>query len=155
MIELTFPWISIFILSFYIMEFNAWALHKYAMHGPLWFLHRGHHLGAKKYGLQLNDLFALFFATPSFLSILFSALYRIPSLGAVGFGIMLYGFAYFFIHDVVIHQRIRFTLFSNIFYIKTLIKAHHDHHTTITKKNAKNFGMLLVPFKYFRHNTCK
>jgi len=35
--------ITVFILTFLIMEFMAWFTHKYIMHGFLWVLHADHH----------------------------------------------------------------------------------------------------------------
>jgi len=39
----TFLWIAVFVLTFLVMEFMAWFIHKYIMHGLLWVLHKDHH----------------------------------------------------------------------------------------------------------------
>lgn len=129
------------------MEFAAWALHKYVMHGFLWSLHRDHHEPNDK-SFQRNDLFAIVFAVPSFFAILFGGLYDLPLLGAAGYGVMAYGVAYFLVHEAIIHRRFRF-LRGRGPYFRALIVAHRHHHLVQTKDGASNFGMLLVHPKYF------
>ena len=46
------------------MEAVAYLMHRYLMHGPLWFLHESHHR-PRRSPLEWNDLFGAFFATPS------------------------------------------------------------------------------------------
>ena len=36
------------LVTFLIMEFVAWAVHKYIMHGFLWSLHKDHHVVDKE-----------------------------------------------------------------------------------------------------------
>lgn len=145
-------WFGVFVATFIIMEFNAWWLHRYVMHGFGWWLHEDHHVIDEGKVYQRNDAFALFFAVPSFLLILSDHLAGKPLLGAIGFGIMAYGAAYFFIHEVVIHKRVptlrRHLNFSH-WYFRGVIKAHYHHHQVLTKEGARNFGMLVVPLRYF------
>lgn len=145
-------WLATFFATFIIMEFNAWWLHRYVMHGWGWFLHEDHHVIDSHKLFQRNDAFALFFAIPSFLFILFDHLMGLATLGAVGFGIMAYGAAYFFVHEVVIHKRVpalnRRIKFGH-WYFRAVIKAHYHHHQVVTKEGARNFGMLVVPLDYF------
>ena len=143
-------WIGIFFITFCIMEFNSWFLHKYVMHGFLWGLHKDHHIPNKNRRWQFNDTFAFFFATPSFLFILFDHLYTYPFLGAIGFGIMAYGVVYFFIHEVLIHHRLKFLSYKDNWYFEAINAAHKAHHSVKTKNGAYNFGMLIVPIKYFK-----
>lgn len=146
-------WLLLFTATFVIMEFNAWWLHKYVMHGVGWWLHEDHHVIEEDKPYQRNDVFALFFAVPSFVLILVDHLAGRPLLGAIGFGIMAYGAAYFFIHEVVIHKRLpalRRRLSFNHWYFRAVIKAHYHHHQVLTKEGARNFGMLVVPLHYFR-----
>ena len=66
----------------------------------------------------------------------------------VGFGILLYGLAYFFVHDLIIHQRFKvFTKSKNI-YILALRRAHKMHHKKIGKEDGESFGMLIIKRKY-------
>lgn len=130
------------------MEFVAWALHKYVMHGFLWNLHQDHHVPHKK-KFEKNDSFAFVFAVPSFLFILFDSLYRLPLLGAVGYGIMAYGVAYFLVHEAIIHRRFRFLRGRGPYFL-ALIIAHRKHHSVQTQHGASSFGMLIVSPKYFK-----
>ena len=144
-------WISVFLMTFIIMEFSAWFLHRFVMHGPLWGLHEDHHIPSKAHSWwQKNDLFALFFALPSFFLILFGTLLSNPLLGSIGYGTMAYGAVYFFVHEVVIHRRWRFFSVRGNWYIEALNAAHKIHHSVHHKEGAENFGMLIVPLGYFK-----
>ena len=59
-------------------------------------------------------------------------------------------FAYFLVHEIIIHQRIKLFTRSNNRYIKAIRWAHKMHHKHIGKEDGENFGMLFVPFKYFK-----
>lgn len=143
----------IIVSTFFIMEFNAWFLHKYVMHGPLWILHEDHHTPRKDRAYQLNDFFALVFAVPSFLFILFDRLYDLPIMGAIGFGIMAYGAAYFFIHEIIIHRRWKFFKIKSNWYFRGVNSAHKVHHSVQGKEGCTNFGMLVVSMKYFKKSS--
>ncbi len=58
-------WIGIVIGTFIFMEFNAWFMHKYIMHGFLWTLHKDHHKKDHKSWFERNDAFFLFYAVLS------------------------------------------------------------------------------------------
>ncbi len=146
-----FTGIIVFMLTFLIMEFMAWFTHKYVMHGFLWTLHRDHHKKDHDSWFERNDAFFIFYAL---VSIGFFLLwkYEILSIGlAIGLGILAYGIAYFIVHDIFIHQR--FKLFRNIDnkYARALRRAHKMHHKHLDKEDGECFGMLLVPFKYFKN----
>jgi beta-carotene 3-hydroxylase len=141
--------ISILLTAFFGMEGVAWLTHKYIMHGLFWNLHRDHH---KKdvYGFfEKNDYFFLIFATPGILC-LFYGLYYIPYLFWIGLGITSYGFAYFIVHDLFIHQRFKILRRSDWFYFRAIRKAHKVHHKVHTKEGCENFGMLWVSIRYFK-----
>ena len=135
--------ISIVIVTFWLMEFIAWATHKYVMHGFLWKLHKDHHQVNKNRILENNDAF-LIFAIPgaTFMIIGSTLLY-------IGIGITLYGFAYFFVHEVFIHQRIKLFKRTRITYFKA-IRKHIKCIIKFIKENGSCFGMLIVPFKYWK-----
>jgi len=139
----------LFLVTFFSMEFAAWSMHRFVMHGFCWNLHQDHHTPLKHRWWQLNDSFALFFAIPSFLTILLGSYWLDPHWATFGYGIMAYGIAYFFIHEVVIHRRLKFLKMDN-WYINGVTEAHRDHHKNRHKEGAENFGMLIVPFKYFK-----
>jgi beta-carotene 3-hydroxylase len=141
-------YIAIIVVVFMIMEAVSWLTHRYVMHGFLWMLHEDHH--NKKPGFfEKNDAFFVIFAVPSFLFILFGTIERIYWLQALGFGIMAYGFAYFLVHEVIIHQRFKWFTRSNNTYIRTIRWAHKMHHKHLGKEEGESFGMLMVHKKYW------
>ena len=87
----TVTYIIITLATFVTMEMVTWLTHKYVMHGVLWFLHEDHHAPVAGHSYQLNDFFAIFFAVPSVMSILFDSLYNLAMLGAIGYVVMAYG----------------------------------------------------------------
>ena len=131
------------------MEFVAWAAHKYLMHGALWIWHEDHHKPSG-HALQKNDAFFLIFAIPSWLCIMLGLQRQVYWVAAIGFGIALYGFAYFIVHEVIIHQRIKWFSRSNNTYIKTIRWAHKMHHKHLDKEEGESFGMLYVARKYWQ-----
>ena len=68
----------------------------------------------------------------------------------IGFGIALYGFAYFLVHEVIIHQRIKWFTRSNNKYIKAIRWAHKMHHKHLDKYDGESFGMLIIKAKYLK-----
>ena len=143
-------WIGIVISTFIFMEFNAWFMHKYIMHGFLWKLHKDHHKKDHKSWFERNDAFFLFYAILSIVSFFLWETGTL-SLGLpIGIGIFLYGLTYFLVHDIFIHQRFKFFKKSNNIYAKALRRAHKIHHKNINKEKGECFGMLWVPLKYFK-----
>jgi len=132
-----------------LMEGITWLIHRYVMHGFLWYLHEDHH--KKREGFfEKNDAFFVIFALPGFLGILFGTHHNLYWLQAIGFGIMSYGFAYFIVHDIIIHQRFRWFARMNNSYVRTLRWAHKMHYKHSDKHEGESFGMLIVHKKYFR-----
>ncbi len=145
--------IIVIIITFAVMEWVAWATHKYVMHGLLWFLHIDHHQPEPHYRFQRNDAFFLIFAVPALILLYLGREHWTTDLRfAVGVGITLYGAAYFLVHDVMIHGR--FLWFKDIDhpYFKAIRKAHHAHHRHRGKEDGESFGMLWAPIKYFRNS---
>lgn len=141
-------YISIIVVVFLLMEGVSWLTHKYLMHGALWVLHEDHH--KKRPGFfEKNDFFFVIFAIPSFLLLLFGTIYWIYWMQALGFGIMAYGFAYFLVHEVIIHQRFKWFTRSDNTYIRTIRWAHKMHHKHLGKQDGESFGMLMVHKKYW------
>ena len=141
--------ISITALTFFTMEFVAWFTHKYIMHGMLWNVHLDHHQVDKTKKIQKNDYFFLIFALPSMLSIILGSINSNYFL-YIGIGIALYGFAYFIVHEIIIHQRIKIFRNTNSKYIRAIKRAHKIHHKNIEKEDGESFGMLIVALKYFK-----
>ncbi|QYJ68176.1 sterol desaturase family protein [Flavobacterium litorale] len=142
--------ILVFILTFFMMEFMAWFTHKYVMHGFLWSLHKDHHRKDHDSWFERNDAFFIFYAV---VSIGFFVLWQnnILEIGlAIGLGIFAYGLTYFLVHDIFIHQRFKMFRKANNRYAKAVRRAHKMHHKHLGKDKGECFGMLIVPFKYFK-----
>lgn len=142
-------YICLTIITFFTMEFVAWAMHKYVMHGFLWIWHEDHHIPGKTF-FEKNDYFFLLFAVPSFFLFLFGTMGGINFLFFIGLGIFIYGLAYFFVHDIFIHQRFNILKKTKHPYLLAIRRAHKMHHKHIQKEDGECFGMLLVPWKYYR-----
>lgn len=141
----------IVIAAFVGMEGVAWLAHKYIMHGWLWRLHKDHHKKESEGFIEHNDSFFLIFALPGIACLFFGMQQQYNFLFWIGVGITLYGLAYFLIHDIFIHQRFKLFRNTNSTYLKAIRRAHKMHHKHLTKEDGECFGMLWVPFKYFRH----
>jgi beta-carotene 3-hydroxylase len=150
-------WLSIlvFLFTFFFMEFMAWFSHKFIMHGFLWNLHEDHHKKDHDSWFERNDAFFIFYAIVS-ISFFLLWRYEIFELGlAIGIGIFVYGWTYFIVHDIFIHQRFKLFRNANNFYARAVRRAHKMHHKHIGKGDGECFGMLIVPFKYFKNELKK
>lgn len=141
--------LSIVLVTFVITEFSAWANHKFIMHGFLWYFHADHHKKDHLSWFERNDFFFLMYAIPSWLCIMFGMMNGYKWYTFVGFGIALYGLAYFFVHDIIIHQRFKILTKSTNLYVLALRRAHKMHHKRIGKEDGESFGMLFIKLKYF------
>lgn len=143
-----FAIIGVVVVVFCLMEGVTWLTHRYVMHGFLWSLHRDHHQKGKGF-FEMNDIFFLIFAIPSWLCIMLGVIYKSDMSIAIGSGITLYGVAYFLVHEVIIHQRIRMFTRSNNTYIRALRWAHKMHHKHVDKEHGESYGFLWVAKKYW------
>ncbi len=143
---LIYPLISF--ATFLIMEGITWLTHKYVMHGFLWYLHEDHH-NPKHHVFEKNDAFFVIFAIPSWLCIMLGSMNEAWWVVSIGAGIALYGFAYFLVHDVIIHQRFKIFTRSNNRYVRAIRWAHKMHHRHMNKENGESFGMLFIAKKYW------
>jgi beta-carotene 3-hydroxylase len=137
------------LFTFIAMEFVAWFTHKYIMHGLLWYLHKDHHQVEPGF-FEKNDAFFLIFAIPSAYCYITGSMYH-DFRFYIGIGISLYGLAYFIVHEIIIHQRFKYFTHSNNRYIKAIRRAHKIHHKHLQKEQGENFGMLIVPLKYWKN----
>ena len=143
-------WILIFLGTFFIMEFNAWFTHKYIMHGFLWNLHKDHHHKDHDSWFERNDAFFIFYAVVSMLCFYLWGEKNMWFCLPIGIGIMAYGLAYFIVHDIFIHQRFKWLRNIDNKYARGVRRAHKIHHKHLGKEKGENFGMLIVPKKYFK-----
>lgn len=140
--------ICIMLVTFVAMEGVAWVMHKYVLHGFLWFLHKSHHT-RHNHAFELNDLFFAYYGTLAMLFFIFGS-DPIDYRFWIGAGVTLYGVAYFLIHDVFIHRRIKVFGNSSNVYLKALNMAHKVHHKTKGKDGSESFGMLWVAPQYYK-----
>ena len=136
------------------MEFFAWGLHKYLLHGILWYIHEDHHR-PRMHIMEKNDLVAFVFAIPSWLFIMFGVLHGNDYKLYIGIGIAIYGLFYVLFHDGLIHGRIKVFQNPKSVYllgckIGHLAHHQHDHRSDYNKDNDVVWGMLWVPKMYFR-----
>jgi beta-carotene 3-hydroxylase len=139
----------VLLLTFFVMEFMAWATHRFVMHGFMWHFHADHHVTEPGF-FERNDVFFLIYAVPSWLCIMLGMMAGNYLPVWIGFGIALYGWAYFMIHDVYIHRRFKWLRDIDHPYFMAIRKAHKVHHKHIGKHHGECFGMLIVPLKYYR-----
>ncbi len=139
----------IVLVTFCLMEGVTWLTHRFVMHGFLWYLHEDHHKKGPGF-FEKNDAFFIIFAIPSFCCILLGKIYEVYWVVSIGAGVALYGFAYFLVHEVIIHQRFKWFTRSNNRYIKAIRWAHKMHHKHLDKHEGESFGMLLVARKYWK-----
>ncbi len=138
------------IVVFLLMECVTWFTHKYVMHGFMWYFHADHHQPKYNHVFERNDIFFVIFALPSIVLFYLGAKADFNYLFFIGLGITLYGFCYFMIHDVLIHQRFKWFKHTKNKYLIGLRKAHKVHHKHLGKEEGECFGMLFVPFKYYK-----
>ena len=146
MISLLF--LLLVLCTFIAMVGVTWLTHRFVMHGFLWYLHQDHHQKGPGF-FEKNDAFFLIFAIPSWLCIMLGLQNKIYWVAAIGFGIAMYGLAYFLVHEVIIHQRFKWFTKSNNTYIRAIRWAHKMHHKHLNKEDGESFGMLMVAKKYW------
>jgi beta-carotene 3-hydroxylase len=141
-------------VGFWGLELLSYALHRWVFHGPLWGVHRTHHV-ARHGPFELNDLFSVFFAIAS-IGLLIAGLndpLRSPAFG-IGVGFTVYGLLYFVIHDFFTHRRyLPFQSRSPI--LRLLKQAHLRHHHSAEKAGQEPFGLFLFDPRIVRGRTPK
>jgi beta-carotene 3-hydroxylase len=137
----TFSIILIVVATVFVMEFVAWASHKYIMHGWGWDWHRDHHEPHNNV-LEKNDLFAIVGTTAAITMFTVGYYYSLP-LWWAAVGVTVYGMIYTFIHDGLVHQRF-FRWVPKRGYAKRLVQAHKLHHATVGKEGGVSFGFVFA-----------
>lgn len=139
------------------MEFVAWFMHKFVMHGLLWNWHEDHHKQDHDSGhfFEKNDLFFLVFAIPSALCYILGSALPVWWLFFVGVGISIYGLIYFLIHDVYIHRRFKWFKQLDNKYSRAILRAHGAHHANTEKEASESFGLLIIHPKYFKKRSLR
>ncbi|XP_002985535.2 beta-carotene hydroxylase 2, chloroplastic [Selaginella moellendorffii] len=115
------------------MEFWARWAHKALWHSCLWSMHKSHHL-PRQGPFEVNDVFAIVNAVPAIalMSYGFSHEGLLPGLcfGA-GLGITIFGMAYMFVHDGLVHQRFSVGPLADVPYFRKVAAAHQIHHANL------------------------
>jgi beta-carotene 3-hydroxylase len=127
------------------MEFWARWAHRALWHASLWHMHESHHR-PRDGPFELNDVFAIANAAPAISLLAYGLLNRglLPGLcfGA-GLGITLFGMAYMFVHDGLVHRRFPVGPIENVPYFRRVAAAHQIHHTD--KFEGVPYGLFLGP----------
>ncbi|KAF8780444.1 hypothetical protein HU200_001566 [Digitaria exilis] len=127
------------------MEFWARWAHRALWHASLWHMHESHHR-PRDGPFELNDVFAIVNAVPA-MSLLAYGFFNgglVPGLcfGA-GLGITLFGMAYMFVHDGLVHRRFPVGPIENVPYFRRVAAAHQIHH--MDKFQGVPYGLFLGP----------
>jgi beta-carotene 3-hydroxylase len=125
------------------MEFYAYFMHRYVMHGFLWCWHKSHH-EPRTGRFERNDLFAVVFSLPAIACIGVGAHAGSLTLIAIGLGITGYGAVYAVFHDGLVHQRFQTPINRHSAFWQPRVAAHYLHHAMHTKKNCISFGFMVV-----------
>lgn len=127
------------------MEFWARWAHKALWHASLWHMHESHHR-PRDGPFELNDVFAIMNAVPAIA--LMSYGFFSPDLLAglcfgAGLGITMFGMAYMFVHDGLVHRRFPVGPIANVPYLRKVAAAHQLHHSD--KFQGVPYGLFLGP----------
>ncbi|EXB37306.1 Beta-carotene 3-hydroxylase [Morus notabilis] len=127
------------------MEFWARWAHKALWHASLWYMHESHHR-PRDGPFELNDVFAIMNAVPAIA--LMSYGFFNPDLLAglcfgAGLGITMFGMAYMFVHDGLVHRRFPVGPIANVPYLRKVAAAHQLHHSD--KFQGVPYGLFLGP----------
>lgn len=137
--------ILIFLATVAAMEGFAYAMHRWVMHGPGWFLHASHHRPRKGYW-EANDLYFVIFAMPSILLLLGGVQWGWGDWAtATGAGIAAYGAIYLGFHDLIVHRRVGHRYVPRSAYMKRIVQAHRLHHAVESRQGCVSFGFLIAP----------
>ncbi|KAM1020864.1 hypothetical protein ACFX15_041281 [Malus domestica] len=113
------------------MEFWARWAHKALWHASLWHMHESHHR-PREGPFELNDVFAIINAVPAIALLSYGFFHKglVPGLcfGA-GLGITVFGMAYMFVHDGLVHKRFPVGPIADVPYLRKVAAAHQLHHS--------------------------
>ncbi|KAF5960029.1 hypothetical protein HYC85_001238 [Camellia sinensis] len=127
------------------MEFWARWAHRALWHASLWHMHESHHK-PREGPFELNDVFAITNAVPAIALLSYGFFHKglLPGLcfGA-GLGITVFGMAYMFVHDGLVHKRFPVGPIANVPYLRRVAAAHQLHHSD--KFNGVPYGLFLGP----------
>ncbi|OWM72075.1 beta-carotene 3-hydroxylase, chloroplastic-like [Punica granatum] len=127
------------------MEFWARWAHRALWHASLWHMHESHHR-PRDGPFELNDVFAIINAVPAIALLSYGFFNKglVPGLcfGA-GLGITVFGMAYMFVHDGLVHRRFPVGPIADVPYLRRVAAAHQLHHSD--KFDGVPYGLFLGP----------
>ncbi|XP_057951249.1 beta-carotene hydroxylase 2, chloroplastic-like isoform X2 [Malania oleifera] len=127
------------------MEFWARWAHRALWHASLWHMHESHHK-PREGPFELNDVFAIINAVPAIALLSYGFFHKglLPGLcfGA-GLGITVFGMAYMFVHDGLVHKRFPVGPIAGVPYFRRVAAAHQLHHSD--NFNGVPYGLFLGP----------
>lgn len=127
------------------MEFWARWAHRSLWHASLWHMHESHHR-PREGPFELNDVFAIINAVPAIALMAYGFFHAGLVAGlcfGAGLGITLFGMAYMFVHDGLVHRRFPVGPIANVPYFRKVAAAHQLHHSE--KFNGVPYGLFLGP----------
>ena len=145
--EIFVLYLFLMVIIFLFMEFVAWFLHKYVMHGFGWYIHEDHHRPSEG-RFEKNDIFGIFFSLLSFILILSGFLGGFDIRLPLGIGVACYGIGYFLVHDTFFHKRIKIKYRPKSKYMKRVLNAHAVHHQKSKAHEGICYGFLYASKKY-------
>ncbi|OMP11005.1 Fatty acid hydroxylase [Corchorus capsularis] len=108
------------------MEYWARWAHRALWHASLWHMHESHHR-PRDGPFELNDVFAIINAVPAIALLAYGFWNKgfVPGLcfGA-GLGITVFGMAYMFVHDGLVHRRFPVGPIAHVPYLRKVAAAH-------------------------------
>ncbi|KAL0923561.1 hypothetical protein M5K25_007623 [Dendrobium thyrsiflorum] len=125
------------------MEYWARWAHRALWHASLWHMHESHHR-PRDGPFELNDVFAIINAVPAIALLAFGFFHHGFFSGlcfGAGLGITLFGMAYMFVHDGLVHRRFPVGPIANVPYFQRVAAAHQMHHAD--KFNGVPYGLFL------------
>lgn len=129
------------------MEMYARWAHKALWHDfqPGWAIHESHH--KPRIGpFEANDIFAVINAAPA-IALTAYGFFTPSEWGGVcfglGMGMTVFGIAYMFVHDGLVHKRFPVGPIAQVPQLKRIAIAHRIHHTD--KYGGLPYGMFLGP----------
>ncbi|MCO5568520.1 hypothetical protein L7F22_022219 [Adiantum nelumboides] len=129
------------------MEYWARWAHRALWHASLWSMHESHHQ-PRDGPFEMNDVFAIINAVPAIFLMAFGFFNKglVPGLcfGA-GLGITVFGIAYMFVHDGLVHRRFPVGPIADVPYFQKVAAAHQLHHAHTF--NGVPYGLFLGPME--------
>lgn len=138
--------IGIGLVSAVAMEPVSATIHRVIGHGVAWPVHRSHHEGPVR-GPETNDII------PGVSALVTIAMFTVGVFNArftwmipIAAGVTLYGAAYFAVHDLYIHRRLR-VFPTYVRWLEPFKTAHLEHH----RSGQGNWGIFTLGDSRIKH----